>query len=247
MFRLWFLTFAGQPRDHHIYEHAHESPRAMTIPLAILAVMAIIAGWKMPGTDLSLPSLLEQARPVGFDIDVPPGSWWSSVTMPAEHLSHAPEVHDVVSLLAFFTALAGFLVAVAYYGLRFLNPETARRAFAPIYFWLWYKWFFDELYHVLFVMPAMVISRAAAAFDRHVIDGFIDGAARFVRRLSVADDLFDRIFVDGLVNLTADVIYGLGVRLRTAQTGQVRQYVMAIAVGTVGLYILVSLFLGWGM
>src|SRR5438067_6424566 len=37
MFRMWFMTFAGQPRDHHVYEHAHESPWTMTVPLIVLA------------------------------------------------------------------------------------------------------------------------------------------------------------------------------------------------------------------
>jgi len=37
MFRLWFMTFTGEPRDHHRYEHAHESPRVMTWPLILLA------------------------------------------------------------------------------------------------------------------------------------------------------------------------------------------------------------------
>ena len=43
MFRIVFLTFFGQPRDHHKYDHAHESGRAMTIPLIVLAVMSVIA------------------------------------------------------------------------------------------------------------------------------------------------------------------------------------------------------------
>ena len=37
MFRLYFLTFLGQPRDHHVYDHAHESKWAMWVPLAVLA------------------------------------------------------------------------------------------------------------------------------------------------------------------------------------------------------------------
>jgi NADH-quinone oxidoreductase subunit L len=44
MFRLWFLTFVGQPRDHHVAEHAHESPRVMYVPLVILAVLSAVAG-----------------------------------------------------------------------------------------------------------------------------------------------------------------------------------------------------------
>ncbi len=40
MFRLWFMTFIGKPRDHHVYEHAHESPKVMYMPLVVLAVFA---------------------------------------------------------------------------------------------------------------------------------------------------------------------------------------------------------------
>ncbi len=51
MFRLWFLTFSGKPRDQHAYDHAHESPYSMTVPLMILAVLAVGAGWwGIPGT-----------------------------------------------------------------------------------------------------------------------------------------------------------------------------------------------------
>ncbi len=41
MFRLWFMTFAGEPRDHHVYDHAHESPKVMYLPLVVLAVFAV--------------------------------------------------------------------------------------------------------------------------------------------------------------------------------------------------------------
>ena len=65
MFRLWYLTFAGKPRDHHRYDHAHESPPMMTWPLVLLAVFAIGVGWSLPIRNLSVTNLLEQARPVG--------------------------------------------------------------------------------------------------------------------------------------------------------------------------------------
>ena len=70
MFRLWYMTFAGEPRDHHRYDHAHESPRVMTVPLVVLAVFAVCAGWHFrPGAgvlaNFGVENLLEQARPVG--------------------------------------------------------------------------------------------------------------------------------------------------------------------------------------
>ncbi len=45
MFRMWFMTFVGQPRDQHAYDHAHESPPTMTLPLVILAVLAVSVAW----------------------------------------------------------------------------------------------------------------------------------------------------------------------------------------------------------
>jgi NADH:ubiquinone oxidoreductase subunit 5 (subunit L)/multisubunit Na+/H+ antiporter MnhA subunit len=45
MFRMWFMTFVGQPRDRHAYEHAHESPPVMYLTLIVLAVMAVSVAW----------------------------------------------------------------------------------------------------------------------------------------------------------------------------------------------------------
>ncbi len=45
MFRMWFMTFVGQPRDRHAYDHAHESPPVMYLPLVVLAVMAVSVAW----------------------------------------------------------------------------------------------------------------------------------------------------------------------------------------------------------
>src|SRR5438094_7969754 len=48
MFRMWFMTFTGKPRDHHVYDHAHESPRLMTVPLIILAIFPVTVAWGCP-------------------------------------------------------------------------------------------------------------------------------------------------------------------------------------------------------
>lgn len=45
MFRMWFMTFVGAPRDRQAYEHAHESPPVMVLPLVVLAVMATVVAW----------------------------------------------------------------------------------------------------------------------------------------------------------------------------------------------------------
>ena len=54
------------------------------------------------------------------------------------------------------------------------------------------------------------------------------------------DEIIDRTFVDGLVNLTASWIYSFGNWLRIFQTGQLRQYVVFIVAGTVALFVLIT-------
>ena len=66
-------------------------------------------------------------------------------------------------------------------------------------------------------------------------------AARGTVLVSRLDDWIDRLFVDGLVNLTARWTYAVGSSLRKVQTGNLRQYVMLLAVGVVALFILISL------
>lgn len=237
MFRLWFMTFIGQPRDEHIYAHAHESPKVMYVPLVILAVFAVIAGWKVPFTNLGLDPLLEQARPLGTLADAPSGTFPLAFTVPGEHASEA--FHVRATIVAFSVALAGFLLASVIYWWRLVDADTLRRTFAPVYTFLRNKWYFDELYRFIFIRPVLALAAFAATVDRSVIDGLAHALAGAVRLLSTFDDLIDRLFVDGLVNATGQVTYAAGLRIREAQSGKIRQYVMWVAVGTVGLFVLV--------
>jgi NADH:ubiquinone oxidoreductase subunit 5 (subunit L)/multisubunit Na+/H+ antiporter MnhA subunit len=236
MFRLWFMTFAGAPRDHHVYDHAHESPRIMYVPLVILASFAVVIGWTLPGV-WSVTDLLEQARWPG---EAGAGVLMPNLVYPSEHLSHEHEVHLVAGLTAFSTALGGFLLAAVFYGLRWLNPNEVRQQFSPIYGFLINKWYFDELYEVLFVRPAHFVGAVVSWFDKQFIDGFINNLARWTKGIAGIDDLIDRYFVDGLVNLLAAWTWSLGDSLRGLQTGKLRQYVMLIVIGVVALTIIVN-------
>ncbi len=238
MFRLWYMTFIGKPRDHHVYEHAHESPKVMYMPLIVLAIFAFGIGWPLWG----LTTLLEQARPAGTVETANGAVLWPGVVHPAEHLSHEVAIHVPASIVAFSTALAGFLFATICYAWPVLNPEALRRQFSPIYAFLWHKWYFDEIYNAFIVQPVLFISRRIADFDRKVIDGLVDGSALAVRGVSTIDDTIDRLFVDGAVNWLAGITYSIGLSMRRMQTGKLRQYVMFVVVGTVGLFILVSFF-----
>jgi NADH-quinone oxidoreductase subunit L len=246
MFRLWFMTFAGQPRDRERFDHAHESPRVMYIPLIILAVFATAVAWKLPVSNLSLESLLEQARPVGTAATVT--SPMTGLTWPDEHFAHQPaqfwSIVFPVTMLATATALGGIGVAIAMYGLGLLKPEEVRSQFPRTYSFLRNKWWFDELYEWLFVRPTHLVAALVSRIDLRWIDGLIHGLATVTRWFARAwDRIADQGIVDGLVNLVGRSTYRIGVALRGLQTGSLRQYVMFIVIGAIAIFLLISFLL----
>ena len=241
MFRLWFMTFAGKPRDHHVAEHAHESPPVMVSPLIVLSVLSVIAGWSLSG-GFGVANLIEQSRPLGTVESATGGFvFGQTLTLPAEYLSHEGAIHVTATMTAFGTALAGVLVAAAMYLWKLISPDVVASLFRPVYAFLAGRWYFDELYHVLFVLPALGIAKFASWFDKTLIDGFINGLAWAARQLAGIDAWIDRTLVDGLVNATATATWNAGLELKKLQTGHLRQYVMFIVVGTVALFVLASL------
>jgi NADH-quinone oxidoreductase subunit L len=247
MFRLWYLTFLGEPRDKAIHHHAHESPKVMTMPLVVLAIFAAASAWNVWGTNFGLQPLLQQAQPAGIEEGIADGLLLPHVAMPSQELAHEHGNHLKAEWAAFATALVGFVFATAFYGLRWLNPEDARRTFAPIHRFLLRKWLFDELYAAIFIRPLLTISGWVAAIDKRGLDWAIDQLAILVTVIAKLDDWFDRTFVDQIVNSAARWTYAFGIRLRALQTGNIRQYVMWLAAGAVSLFILMSLYWNYAL
>jgi NADH:ubiquinone oxidoreductase subunit 5 (subunit L)/multisubunit Na+/H+ antiporter MnhA subunit len=238
MFRLWYMTFAGRPRDHHRYDHAHESPWVMAGPLVLLAVFATGVGWPLssalPGvlSNLGVEALLEQGRPVGMLGDKH-GALLTELVVPDEHASHADEVRMPAGWSAIFVAVAGIAGATVVYLWELISAESLRRWLRVVYQATWNKWWFDEVYGAVFVRPTMFLARQVARFDRTVIDGIIHACAAIGRGISkIFDVVFDRTVVDGLVNTFANWTWDFGLLLRRLQTGSLRQYVLFIVMGT---------------
>ncbi len=237
MFRLFFMTFAGEPRDHHVYEHAHESKWVMWVPLAVLAVPSVIVGYGFNGESPLLERILSFRPPH------------------LAGLGHVPhEVHEKGGMIALLAVVAGIGMSVLFYGasvfgvgflkyLRALDPGEVVRHFPGVHDFLAHKWYFDELYDLILIRPSLAVARFCRAFDWNVLDWLIDGMARLTVWWSRMDGWFDFRVIDGIVNWTSDVVYGTGNWLRRIQTGQIRQYVMFLAVGAVGLFAVIS-FLG---
>jgi NADH-quinone oxidoreductase subunit L len=251
MFRLWYMTFAGEPRDHHRYEHAHESPRVMTGPLVLLAAFAIFAGWGLPSifpqplANFSIPNLLEQARPIGT-LASKPGVYLSDLFIPNEHIAHAREMFRSIKLpaglAAITAAILGILFATMVYVWKTVSADKLASSLRPLYQFSWHKWWFDEAYDFLFVRPVLAISGfIARILDRGLIDGIIHALASIARGFSVFVSVFgDRWLIDNGVDTFAEKTWDFGLWLRNVQTGRLRQYVMFIVVCTIALFLVAT-------
>jgi NADH-quinone oxidoreductase subunit L len=180
--RLMFLTFFGKPRwaqsehiQHAVHDHAdhkdhahddaahahhghaasddgtagyhpHESPLSMLTPLALLTVGAVFAGFVFHN------QFIEAEAGQAF--------WANSTLYFNEHLMHA--MHEVplwVKLSSTVAMLIGLITAYLMYQWSDNAPQRVATTFAPIYRFFLNKWYFDELYNLLFVRPAFWFGR----------------------------------------------------------------------------------------
>lgn len=242
MFRLWFLAFVGRPRNEHVYHHAHESPPVMIVPLIVLAALAVVGAWKDPFFGLGLETILEQARPAIGELKGVQGSLFVGTVIPEEHLSHQAAIHVAATLTAFLMSACGLLVAAAMFWAKKLDPSEVARQFPRLYRLLLQKWWFDEVYHFLWVRPTLSLARWTAQCDRRIIDTALDRLARAAAAVARFDDWIDRRWVDGSLDRVATAVYNVAIRLRGLQTGYVRQYVMSVVLGVVVLAVMMSMY-----
>jgi NADH-quinone oxidoreductase subunit L len=159
--RLMFLTFYGKYRgDHHTWDHAHESPAVMLIPLYVLGIGAALSG------------LVAYDWFVGHDWMHFWGPSSIAVKSTEEVLHHAHEVPLWVKLAPLVFALSGIALSYYYYIVRPELPEATAKRFPGLYDLFYNKWYFDELYDVMFVKPALAIGRTFwKKGDEATIDG----------------------------------------------------------------------------
>ena len=173
-FRLLFMTFHGKPRmDEHTRSHLHESPWVVTLPLIILAIPTIGAGWFI--------------GPIVF------GDYFKDVIyvlpehpaiekLGAEFTGIGGMMVHALSTAPFWLSLAGILTAWYLYTIRTDIPGKIKAACGPIYTVLDKKYYIDELYSWLFAGGARAVSTGLWKFgDMKIIDGLIvNGSAKLV-------------------------------------------------------------------
>jgi NADH-quinone oxidoreductase subunit L len=157
------MTFLGKSRVPHEI-HPHESPRSMTIPLMVLAVLAAVGGFLGLGEGSSI--FYKWLNPVFVES--------SSTTAPSPAIG--------LSVAAVAIGLIGLALAFRYY-LQEGYLERRTRVTTPLAGLrtvLKHKWYVDEFYGAVIVRPALGLANLAASFDRVVIDGAVMGVAKLI-------------------------------------------------------------------
>ena len=178
MFRVIFLTFhgeykGGEPVDHsdpnsHFHgdpAHPHESPWVMTIPLILLAIPAIAAGWL--NINGSFGHFIEHALP----------------NPAAEGSTFAWNIAISSTVLA----VAGIFLAYAMYYKEWVASKAVRATFAPLAIIFEHKYYLDWLYEDFFATRLFQNgwNRLMELNDKYVIDGVANGSAQLARQLSL--------------------------------------------------------------
>jgi NADH-quinone oxidoreductase subunit L len=201
--RLLFMTFHGKPRaDAHTMEHVHESPVTMWGPLVALSIGAIFAGWWF------------HAQFIG---DESAAYWQGAIYNRPDDtiLASLERTPLLISLSPTLTGIVGLALSYWFYIVNPAIPAMLAARFRPIYLFLLNKWYFDELYNVIFVRPALWFAKEFwQVGDVTIIDGIPNGLAALT--------------VDGSRQ---------AVRI---QTGSIAVYAFTMLIGLVGL---ISLFL----
>jgi NADH-quinone oxidoreductase subunit L len=194
--RLIFKTFFGEPHDREHYEAAHESPLWMLIPIGVLAAGSILSGF--PFKELFAGSGVEE-----FFRD--------SVKMHPHIIEDMEEIPRLLGFLPTLMMAIGFLVSYVFYIQRPYLPEELASQQPMLYQFLLNKWYFDEIYDVIFVRPAKWIGWVLWKYgDGYVIDGFgPDGVSARV------------------LDITRNVV--------KIQTGYLYHYAFAMLIGVAGL------------
>jgi NADH-quinone oxidoreductase subunit L len=180
--RLIFKTFHGDYNNKDIkIEETHESPLVMLIPLIFLSIGAIFAGYTFKELFLGYGGI---------------NNFWQESIFFLEPLSTN---HPPFWFLVLTPILVILSIPVAYY--LFVKNKNLSDQIAnvnkPLYQFLINKWYFDELYDVLFVVPSKKIGLFLwKIFDIKIIDGFgPDGISSFIKKCSLKANKFQSGFI----------------------------------------------------
>lgn len=178
MFRALFMAFMGEERlTEELKHHVHESPKVMTIPLIILAILSVIGGYVgLPSEKLNIfhkftePSFEAATRVI-------------SAHAAGHHVSHSLEW--ILMALSVVVALVGIFIAYMLYIKKPSLPKKFVEKFPTVYDVVNNKYYYDDWNNYLVVQP---LKRASTNFlwgffDTKIIDGAVNGSAWLARNI----------------------------------------------------------------
>jgi NADH-quinone oxidoreductase subunit L len=206
MCRMFFLTFLGDPRDPHLFAHAHEGGASMTLPLSVLAILAVASGF-----------FFTFVWPFHHWVPAPPG----------EH--HGAGLALGVSLASL---VIGAGLAWSMYRRKQPDPAALAREWPRVHAFLHAR-IADEIYLKGIERFIYAPARAMSRFDYDVLDqAVVDGFAWASNKVSRFKRWFDDVILDGLlVNGAGYAVQTFGAGVRLLQTGFAQFYLLVIAFG----------------
>lgn len=170
--RLLIMVFHGKTRaNDQVISHVHESSFFMTIPLFLLALGAVFSGY---------------IGAYHLDMVSGGGEFWRDSIFVLERnnsLKQAYHVDIIIKLLPLIVGVFGIALAYFLYQFRIEIPARISTYFQKLYRFLYNKWYFDEIYHLLFVKNMRFIGEKFwRVLDIKIIDGMPNGAAYLSER-----------------------------------------------------------------
>jgi NADH-quinone oxidoreductase subunit L len=166
MLRVYMLTFWGEPKDHHVYEHAHEQGPVMTVPLILLAILAAVAGFVV-------------FEGVGKAIGLGTG-FIETIENVLTAEPHAFEFEWPMAIVSTLLVLGGFAVALYSWSGEMAPAKAAAARFPFLYNLFRNKFYIDDFYQWVINNIVLGLGRVVAFFDRAVVnDTGIDGPGQF--------------------------------------------------------------------
>jgi NADH-quinone oxidoreductase subunit L len=228
MFRALFMTFFGESRvDHEVAHHIHESPKIMTVPLMVLALLSVIGGY------IGVPHVLGGANHIHEFLapvlggGAEPAKAHAGISILSQAWASGGETGGHSAALEFFMMAVSVIIALIGIGIAYLFyvknpalPKLLAEKQKGLYQLVFNKYYIDELYEVLFINSLKRLGTGLwRGFDEFVIDGTVNGIAYFFGWLSSV--------------------------VRKVQTGVVQNYAFSMVVGGVviaGYYIVRAIF-----
>jgi len=241
MFRLIFMTFWNEPHDKHHYDHAHEVPWNMWLPLAVLAGLSLCVVYTGSITGFGFDKIFGGANDWIKHLHPAPfvnGMEASRAAM-EEGAHHA---HYPAMALSILLAGGGIFFSYLVYGSRKISAENLSAKWPKfVHKWIDNLYFFDHFYiNGLIKKVFLPFSSKNADFDNVVIDRvLVDGWKDVSKASYFAVDLVDDVVVDqGMVDgLGGRVPAAIGNSLRALQNGKIQRYLMVAVVALMLLFI----------